>query len=251
MAPAESACPGIYLSPALLLAGNDAGLARPLGGPHLLAVNSFDDTLRVYDRGFGPCSALDKLHAVPVAGACGAEVGTGVAPGMGRGARTVTDAGEGPGQVLGPGAGRGSGSGPGADAVGGSNRAGDETAEEPSVAALHALVGHKNRAYPIRSAIHVGAEYGRCREQSVQSTVLLATGSSDGDAFLFDIGGSFGTGELVQRLRGHSDRVYSVDFHPIKPLLATASADFTVKLWSAGRTRQHGRNGQAERLQLV
>ena len=41
-----------------------------------------------------------------------------------------------------------------------------------------------------------------------------------------------GTGELVQRLRGHTDRVYAVDFHPQEALLATSSADFTVRLWA-------------------
>jgi COMPASS component SWD3 len=36
----------------------------------------------------------------------------------------------------------------------------------------------------------------------------------------------------VQRVEGHTDRVYSVDFHPSDNLLISASADFSVKLWS-------------------
>ena len=40
----------------------------------------------------------------------------------------------------------------------------------------------------------------------------------------------------MQRLEGHSDRVYAVAFHPTKPLLASCSADFTVKLWTARTT---------------
>ena len=50
-----------------------------------------------------------------------------------------------------------------------------------------------------------------------------------------------GTGELVQRLRGHTDRVYSVDFHPHEPLLASSSADFTVRLWAAAAARSNAR----------
>ena len=50
--------------------------------------------------------------------------------------------------------------------------------------------------------------------------------------------GPSGTGELVQRLRGHTDRVYAVDFHPSEPLLASGSADFTVRLWAPPRTRR-------------
>lgn len=35
----------------------------------------------------------------------------------------------------------------------------------------------------------------------------------------------------MQRLEGHTDRVYTVNFHPTEPLLASGSADFTVKIW--------------------
>ncbi|PHZ13300.1 uncharacterized protein RHIMIDRAFT_291064 [Rhizopus microsporus ATCC 52813] len=33
----------------------------------------------------------------------------------------------------------------------------------------------------------------------------------------------------MQRLEGHTDRVYAVNFHPTEPILASCSADFTVK----------------------
>ena len=140
---------------------------------------------------------------------------------------------------------------------------------------IHALVGHRNRSYPIRSALHVGSEYtnrpGSARRSAVvdtysgaddarvvggrykvgsdatqaamptvHSTVLLATGSADGDACVYDVGGPNGTGELVQKLRGHSDRVYDVAFHPREPILATGSADFSVRLW-APQLRNRGR----------
>ena len=35
----------------------------------------------------------------------------------------------------------------------------------------------------------------------------------------------------AQRLEGHSDRVYSTSFHPHEPILASCSADFTLKIW--------------------
>ena len=39
--------------------------------------------------------------------------------------------------------------------------------------------------------------------------------------------------ELVQKLEGHQDRVYSAAFHPTEPLLASCSADFTIRLWAS------------------
>jgi COMPASS component SWD3 len=61
--------------------------------------------------------------------------------------------------------------------------------------------------------------------------VLLATGSSDSFAYVFDVGGPAGTSRLLQRLEGHRDRVYAAQFHPHDPILATASADCVVKIW--------------------
>lgn len=39
--------------------------------------------------------------------------------------------------------------------------------------------------------------------------------------------------ELVQRLEEHTDRVYGVDFHPTDAILATASADFSIRIFTA------------------
>ena len=75
----------------------------------------------------------------------------------------------------------------------------------------------------------------------MHTSVLLATGSADNDTYLFDVGGGNGSGELIQRLRGHTDRVYTVDFHPLEPLLASASADFTVRLWAPPTLRTTSR----------
>jgi WD40 repeat protein len=201
-----------------------------------------------YDRGFGPSAGFAKLQPddrVPILSNAKSTDGRNTAsPAMLHGARGYS----------------GNRTGKGEDCEEDSEvEMADSEVEVANEQALHSLVGHKNRAYPIRSAIRVGSEYSRAFAlrransasdtgtgggeagavaPSLHSTVLVATGSSDGDAFLFDVGGPRGTGELVQRLRGHTDRVYSVDFHPSVPMLATASADFTVKLWAAKAGRR-------------
>jgi COMPASS component SWD3 len=38
-----------------------------------------------------------------------------------------------------------------------------------------------------------------------------------------------GSAELMQKLEGHSDRVYSCHFNPCKPMLATCSADSVIR----------------------
>merc|ERR1711879_420180 len=103
----------------------------------------------------------------------------------------------------------------------------------------------------IKSAFHVGKDYGRTpfiptteasedpsdkkhsqREKSVTDRLMLATGSADNHAYLFDLGlHNEVTGELVQKLEGHTGRVYAVNFHPSEPLLSSASADHSIKLW--------------------
>jgi COMPASS component SWD3 len=40
----------------------------------------------------------------------------------------------------------------------------------------------------------------------------------------------------LQRLDGHSDRVYAACFHPKEPILASCSADFSVKIWQAKKS---------------
>jgi COMPASS component SWD3 len=69
------------------------------------------------------------------------------------------------------------------------------------------------------------------REKSVTDRLMLATGSADNHAYLFDLGlRNEVTGELVQKLEGHTGRVYAVNFHPSEPLLASASADHSIKV---------------------
>eukprot|EP00736_Rhodelphis_marinus_P013453 Rmarinus@m.16460 len=123
---------------------------------------------------------------------------------------------------------------------------------------MHSLRGQKNKNWPIKSSFFQGSRYvfdvgapkadGQHptpsshhdttvtdpeyrRQESIHNTLMLATGSADAKIYLFDVGGPENTGELVQRLEGHRDRVYAVDFHPTEPILASCSADFTVKIW--------------------
>ena len=75
---------------------------------------------------------------------------------------------------------------------------------------------------------------------SVHGSTLLATGSADSRVYIFDVSSQRGA-KLVQRLEGHTDRVHAVSFHPQDPLLATCSADFSIKIWGAKTERY--RNG--------
>ena len=117
-----------------------------------------------------------------------------------------------------------------------------------------ALRGHRNQNWPIKSSFFQGTDFrwppagpgapepnpvlsaedddaAAIAAKSVDRTLLLATGSADANAYVFDVR----DGELVQKLEGHTDRVYAVDFHPNEPILATCSADFTIRIWLANR----------------
>ena len=177
----------------------------------LLAVNSFDNTLRLYHP--------------PLLGAP-------------------------------PGGGGGSGGANGGPPAAGPADAPSPDAPLPGLECVHRLAGHKNRNWPIKSSIFVGHDYVRGAAQrrgaheaaafdgaddaashnplTIHETAVVATGSTDHHAYLFDVGGPPGTGELVQRLEGHADRVYATHFHPQEPILASCSADFTIKIWCAG-----------------
>jgi WD40 repeat protein len=69
-------------------------------------------------------------------------------------------------------------------------------------------------------------------------------GSADSHVYLYDIHPDkvldpdfcSHKGELLQRLDGHSDRVYAACFHPKEPILASCSADFSVKIWQAKKS---------------
>ncbi len=70
------------------------------------------------------------------------------------------------------------------------------------------------------------------REKSISSSFLIATGSADNSAYVFDIGTVGSSSPLLQKLEGHKDRVYAVHFHPSDPILASCSADATLKIWT-------------------
>ncbi|KAI9219150.1 WD40-repeat-containing domain protein [Blastocladiella britannica] len=120
---------------------------------------------------------------------------------------------------------------------------------------MHSLKGHKNKNWPIKSAFYNGNDFTmttfpRSMSQSKDAdpldvssldpakpteepSMLLATGSADPYAYLYAVGTSEGQTEMIQRLEGHSDRVYATAFHPTEAVLATCSADFTIKVWSS------------------
>ena len=66
--------------------------------------------------------------------------------------------------------------------------------------------------------------------ECVNSILLLASGSTDSFVHIWTMGQK--PDFIRQKLVGHTDMVFGVDFHPSEPLLATASADFSVRLWS-------------------
>ncbi|KAF9365893.1 hypothetical protein BGX34_007701 [Mortierella sp. NVP85] len=149
-----------------------------------LAVNSYDNVIRVYDRGFEPPTTIPRL--------------------------------------------------------------------------IHSLKGYRNKHWPIKSAFFHGKDCKTLRRsgkvrgadgdepQSIlsdkdvplESSLILASGSMDPYVYLFDVGAGDGQYELLQKLSGHTDRVYDVDFHPIDHVLVSGSADMSVKVWGRASKRK-------------
>lgn len=95
---------------------------------------------------------------------------------------------------------------------------------------------------------------------SKAGTTLVATGSADSYVYIYNVmqsgyennenksntisslvdiqSDNVTTLDYHQKLEGHTGRVYAANFHPHKPLLASCSADFTVKLWSLRDARR-------------
>lgn len=71
-------------------------------------------------------------------------------------------------------------------------------------------------------------------QAAISESLVLATGSAEpgGGIYLFDVGGPTGTATLIQKLEGHDDRVCGVSFHPKHPILASCSADSSVRIWT-------------------
>ncbi|KAF9133662.1 hypothetical protein BGW39_009279 [Mortierella sp. 14UC] len=152
-----------------------------------LAVNSYDNVIRVYDRGFEPPTTMPRL--------------------------------------------------------------------------VYSLKGYRNKHWPIKSAFFHGKDYiagaagrraGKVRggdadelpstisdkDIPLESSLILASGSMDPYVYLFDVGAGDGHYEVLQKLSGHTDRVYDVDFHPVDHVLASGSADFSVKVWGRASKRK-------------
>jgi len=136
-----------------------------------------------------------------------------------------------------------------------------EQVKRSKIRLLHELQGHRNQHWPIKSSFFHGADYEigglwhqeskahkdsessddgaddkemQSERQTMEESLILATGSAErpGSVYLFDVGGAAGSGELIQRLDGHTDRVNAVSFHPKHPVLATCSADKTVRIYT-------------------
>ncbi|RLO12546.1 hypothetical protein DYB28_004673 [Aphanomyces astaci] len=126
--------------------------------------------------------------------------------------------------------------------------------------------GHKNKNWPIKSSFFRGEGYNyklslpstryphrkltdgdtdegsyADRDVASQEVMLLATGSSDNRIYVHDVScrrsANSVNASLLQRIDAHTDRIYCVDFHPSEPILASASADFSVKIWIPRSTR--------------
>eukprot|EP00299_Pterocystis_sp_00344_P010011 c4383_g1_i1.p1 GENE.c4383_g1_i1~~c4383_g1_i1.p1 ORF type:complete len:441 (-),score=82.59 c4383_g1_i1:18-1340(-) len=126
---------------------------------------------------------------------------------------------------------------------------GQDSASVATPKLIHSMRGHRNRSWPIRSTLFHGRNYGNrkarppendsgdrdildSKSKDIHECLLLASGSADNLVYVFNIGGSDGSAELQQKLTGHTDRVYCADFHPIDPILASCSADCTIKIWT-------------------
>lgn len=76
---------------------------------------------------------------------------------------------------------------------------------------------------------------GGSESPTLDRSFLVATGSSDAFVYLYDVEQQ--EGHPIQKLEGHLDRVYAVDFHPQEPILCSGSADFTIKMWEPERDK--------------
>ena len=86
---------------------------------------------------------------------------------------------------------------------------------------------------PASTAYTVEEQPDEGARDSILRCLLLATGSADGSVCVFDATGGEGSSEMLQKLEGHRDQVYCANFHPFDLLLASSSADCTVRLWRA------------------
>eukprot|EP00053_Salpingoeca_punica_P007584 m.69073 g.69073 ORF g.69073 m.69073 type:complete len:455 (+) comp14223_c2_seq4:126-1490(+) len=141
----------------------------------------------------------------------------------------------------------------------------DRGAEPPKsrLQLTHSAGGHIVKNFPIRCSFFHGSEHhtatrvtesvggdlntstndldaddiGVSHATSIHTSLLLASGSADNNVYLFDVEGREGSASQLQRMSGHTGRVYGIHFHPTQPMLASSSADGTVRVWAAKAKR--------------
>lgn len=203
-----------------------------------VAVNSYDNVLRVYERfqaGALP-GRLELMHALKGHHNKNWPIRSSWFIGHNfhrvRPLARKTEAAE---REDGPAAGAGGGGGGSVGSGGGGGGRDADAAEERRAREAGGAVGGVAGVSGAGGGSAAGGEEGWGR-QSVHDSMLLATGSADARAYIYDVGGARGA-RLVQRLEGHTDRVHACSFHPQDPLLATCSADYTIKIWGAKTDR--------------
>ncbi|TFK17390.1 WD40 repeat-like protein [Coprinopsis marcescibilis] len=85
----------------------------------------------------------------------------------------------------------------------------------------------KCKVFTITDVVDQNTDAGVTSVAISPSTALVAAGSLDNIIRIWDVA----TGQLLERLRGHTNSVYSVAFTPDGKGLVTGSLDKTLKLW--------------------
>ena len=83
------------------------------------------------------------------------------------------------------------------------------------------------KVFTITDVIDINTDAGVTSVAISPSAMLVAAGSLDNVIRIWDVN----TGQLLERLRGHTNSVYSVAFTPDGKGLVTGSLDKTLKLW--------------------
>lgn len=222
----------------------------PLGDDehgHFVAVNSYDAYLRIYERGAlvlpGEKPELKAVHALR--GVCNAHWPIKSSFFVGADYRPPSRRGAGRGRCGRSAAGGDGGTDTEGRAKGGRRSRVDsereaDLAEEVTVYSSESEDEESSGDEWNEGEGGGDAWGGEWEEQGrigagacIQSGVMLACGSADGLVYVFDVGGRAGRWSLLQTLDGHTDRVYCVDFHPERAILASCGADGDVKIWHA------------------
>ncbi|ORY51198.1 WD40 repeat-like protein, partial [Neocallimastix californiae] len=102
------------------------------------------------------------------------------------------------------------------------------------------LKGYKNRNWPIKSSFNYYSieKSGILGMPSSSDENLRANRTeqtnSDSYAYIYSLKlNQEGFVTPIQRLEGHTGIVYATSFHPSNPILATCSADCTIRIWNS------------------